>query len=66
DPITAFTSVAATFNNIGPGLRIVGPTGNYADFCPLSKFIFSLAMLTGRLELFPIITLFAPSTWKKV
>ncbi len=66
DIITAFTSVAATFNNIGPGLRIVGPTGNFSSFSPLSKFIFSLAMLTGRLELFPIITLFAPSTWKKV
>ena len=66
DIITAFTSVAATFNNIGPGLSIVGPTGNFSSFSPLSKFIFSLAMLTGRLELFPIITLFAPSTWKKV
>lgn len=66
DVITAFTSVAATYNNIGPGLGVVGPTGNFASFSPVGKFIFSLAMLTGRLELFPIITLFAPSTWKKV
>lgn len=62
---TTFTSVAATLNNTGPGLGLVGPVGNFADFSILSKCVFIFNMLAGRLELFPIVLLFAPSAWKK-
>ena len=61
---TGFTSVAATLNNIGPGLSKVGPTGNYADFSILSKIVLILDMLIGRLEVFPMLLLFSPSVWK--
>ena len=62
---TTFTAVAATINNIGPGLGEVGPAGNFADFSVFSKFVFIFDMLLGRLELFPMLVLFAPSTWRK-
>ena len=63
---TAFSSVAATFNNIGPGLSYVGPSGNYAGFSNISKVTLSIAMIAGRLEIFPVMILFAPHTWRKV
>ncbi len=62
---TTTTAVISCLNNIGPGLGIVGPTGNYAAFSDFSKILLSLDMLIGRLEVFPILMLFAPSTWKK-
>ena len=62
---TNFTAVTACFNNIGPGLDFVGPTKNFANFSPISKLILSFDMLAGRLELFPMLILFTPSTWKK-
>ena len=65
DLVTNFTSVAATLNNIGPGLEIVGPTGNYSIFSPLAKYVLMFDMLAGRLELYPILLLFTPSVWKK-
>ena len=65
DMTTSVTAVAATLNNIGPGLNLVGPTGNYAFFSPLSKIILTLDMLFGRLELFPMVILLLPSTWRK-
>ncbi len=65
DLVTNFTAVAATFNNIGPGLGEVGPVGNYASFSVLSKLVLSFDMLAGRLELFPMLLLFSPKTWKK-
>ena len=65
DFTTNFTAVAATINNIGPGLSGVGPTCNYAFFSPLSKIVMMFDMLVGRLELFPMLILFMPSTWKK-
>lgn len=65
DLITNFTSVAATFNNIGPGLEIVGPKGTFADFSWFSKLVFIFDMLAGRLEVFPMLLLFAPATWRK-
>ncbi len=64
DLISTFTAVIATFNNIGPGLELVGPIGNYSEFSQISKIIMSFDMLLGRLELFPIFILFAPSTFK--
>ncbi len=65
DLTTSVTSVAATLNNIGPGLGAVGPAGNFSGFSALSKIILSIDMLAGRLELYPILMLFAPITWKK-
>lgn len=62
---TNFTAVAATINNIGPGLDMVGPTGNFSAFSPLSKVVMSMCMLVGRLEVFPMLLLFSPYTWKK-
>lgn len=64
DLITNFTAVAATINNIGPGLEMVGPTQNFGLFSPFSKYILIFDMLAGRLELFPLLILFHPSIWK--
>ena len=64
DLVTSFTAVAATINNIGPGLEMVGPTANYAFFSPISKIILMIDMLAGRLELFPLLLLFYPVMWK--
>ena len=65
DLITSFTSVAATLNNIGPGLEIVGPMSNFSAFSGLSKCVLMFDMLAGRLELFPMLLLFVPATWKR-
>lgn len=65
DLITNFTAVAATFNNIGPGLELVGPTGNFGIFSCFSKLILTFDMLAGRLEIFPLLLLFVRDTWKK-
>ena len=65
DYTTNFTAVAATINNIGPGLEAVGPTRNFSLFSPLSKIVLSIDMLVGRLEIFPILALFSPSSWRK-
>ncbi len=65
DLITNFTAVATTLGNVGPGLNLVGPTQNFAFFSPISKLALTFCMLAGRLELFPMLLLFVPSTWKK-
>ncbi|MBR2527544.1 MAG: TrkH family potassium uptake protein [Blautia sp.] len=65
DPTTNFTAVAATINNIGPGLSRVGPTCNFALFSPLSKLVLIFDMLAGRLEIMPLVILLVPNTWKK-
>ena len=65
DLITTFTAVASCLNNIGPGLELVGPMGNFADFSPWSKLLLSFDMLAGRLEIFPMLLLFAPSIWRR-
>lgn len=62
---TNFTAVAACINNVGPGLDIVGPIGNYSAFSEISKVALSISMLIGRLEIFPILMLFYPVTWKR-
>ena len=64
DFMTAFSAVAATFNNIGPGLGKVGPAYSFAELTDINKLILSFGMLAGRLELFPMLILFSPSTWK--
>ena len=62
---TNFTSVVTVLNNIGPGLNLVGPTQNFSIFSPFSKFVLMFDMLAVRLELFPMMILLMPSTWKR-
>lgn len=62
---TNFTAVAATINNIGPGLNLVGPTSNFGHFGIFSKIVLIFDMLAGRLELFPMLILFHPGAWKE-
>lgn len=64
DLVTNFTAVAATINNIGPGLELVGPTQNFGVFSVFSKYVLMFDMLAGRLELFPLLILFHPVIWK--
>lgn len=65
DLVTTFTAVATTLNNIGPGLEIVGPMGNFSSFSYFSKCVMIFDMLAGRLEIFPLLLLFFKGTWKK-
>lgn len=65
DLTTNFTAVAATFNNIGPGLELVGPTQNFSLYSNFSKFVLMFDMLAGRLELYPMLILFSRNTWRK-
>lgn len=60
---TNFSAILATFNNIGPGFDIVGATGNYSAYSGFSKLVMTGGMLLGRLEIFPILAIFAPSTY---
>lgn len=66
DFTTSFTAVVATMNNIGPGLELVGPTGNFTFWNPLSKCVFMIDMLAGRLELFPLLILCSPKVMKEL
>ncbi|MGB4385214.1 MAG: TrkH family potassium uptake protein [Caldicoprobacterales bacterium] len=66
DLVSTATAVIACLSNIGPGLGIVGPAGNFADFSLTSKAVLSLCMIIGRLEIYPILLLFAPTFWKRV
>lgn len=65
DLVTNFTSVAATINNIGPGLELAGPTQNFSIFSDLSKLVLIFDMLAGRLELFPLLILVNPTLWRE-
>ncbi len=65
DVVTTVTSVITTMSNIGPGLEVVGPAGNFAAFSPLSKLVLSFCMLAGRLEIYPMLIMFSPSIWRK-
>lgn len=62
---TNFSAVIACFNNIGPGIGAVGPTGNFAGYNIFAKLVLCFDMLLGRLEIFPILLLFTPNSWKK-
>ena len=64
DFTTNFTAVSACINNIGPGLNVVGPLGNYSSFTVFSKIVLIFAMLIGRLEIFPVLLLFIPNMWR--
>ena len=63
--VSNFTAVATALNNVGPGLEMIGPTQSFAFFSPFSKVVLIFDMLAGRLELFPILLLFSPKTWKR-
>lgn len=65
DFTSSVTAITATINNVGPGLGIVGPAGNFGSFSNLSKIVMSIDMLAGRLEIFPLLLLFSPNTWRK-
>ena len=68
DGNSVLTNVSATlacFNNIGPGLDLVGPISNYSSFSVLSKLTLTADMLLGRLEIFPLLVLFSPSVYRK-
>lgn len=65
DQVTNFAAVAATFNNIGPGLSLVGPMANFGHFTDFTKYILMFDMLAGRLEIFPMLLLFCPAVWKR-
>ena len=65
DFTTNFTAVAATLNNIGPGLGLVGPTGNFDVFSDPAKWVLMFDMLAGRLEIFPMLVLLAAPMWKR-
>ena len=65
DHVSNLTAVAACINNIGPALGVCGPMGSYAPFSDLSKYMLSFDMLAGRLEIFPMLMLFAPSTYRR-
>lgn len=62
---TNFSAVAACISNIGPGIGLVGPMGNYEMFSDFSKLLLSFNMLVGRLEIYPMLILFLPSTWRR-
>lgn len=66
DMISNFTAVATCIGNVGPGLEIVGPMGNFSSYSVLSKAVFSFCMIAGRLEIFPVLLLLDPSFWRKV
>ncbi len=65
DLVSNFTAIAATLNNIGPGLGAVGPTGNFGSYSYVSKIVMIFDMLAGRLEVFPLLLLFKRDTWRK-
>lgn len=65
DFTTSFTAALACLSNVGPGLGLVGPMGNFAIFSPLTKIVLTVAMLLGRLEIYPIIILASPLLWRK-
>ena len=62
---TTFTSIAACFNNIGPGLGGVGPMASFAEYSAASKVLLSFLMLLGRLEIYPLLLAFSPALWKR-
>ena len=62
---TNLSAMLSCLNNIGPGFRLVGPTGNFGSFSPLVKLVLTLDMLIGRLEIFPIVLLCLPQVWRR-
>ena len=66
DFVTSISAAATSISNVGPGLGdLIGPNGNFSSLSDYSKWILSLTMILGRLELFAILVLFLPSFWRK-
>ena len=65
DFITTFSAAASCFNNVGPGMELVGPMSNYTCFSSFGKVLLAFSMLFGRLELYPMLLLFIPAAWRK-
>ena len=65
DMVTNFTAIAATLNNIGPGLNQVGPMMNFGSYSNPAKLVMIFDMLAGRLEIFPMLVFFLPDTWRR-
>jgi len=65
DFITAFTSTTTTLGNVGPGFAAVGPMTNFAETSSFAKWVYSLLMLLGRLELYTVLVLFLPRFWRE-
>jgi trk system potassium uptake protein TrkH len=65
DFVTSFSAVAASIGNIGPGLAMVGPVGNYAEIPYFGKWLLSWCMLLGRLEIYTVIIFLVPEFWRK-
>ena len=61
----SFSASLTCVSNVGPGLEVIGPTGNFSAFSGLSKAVMSLCMIAGRLEIFPILMLFSPTAWRR-
>jgi trk system potassium uptake protein TrkH len=64
DFITTFSSALTCVSNVGPGLALVGPMGNFSIFSPLSKVVLTVLMIIGRLEVFPMLVLFSRGLWR--
>ena len=62
---TTFTAVVTCIGNVGPGLEMVGPMGNFSAFSGFSKIVLSMCMILGRLEIIPVLVLFSGTAWKK-
>ena len=62
---STFTAVVTCIGNVGPGLEMVGPMGNFSAFSGFSKLVLSMCMILGRLEIIPILVLFSGTAWKK-
>ena len=62
---TTFSAVLTTLNNVGPGISLVGPVENFSQFSGLSKAVFCVDMLVGRLEIFPYLMLLSPELWRR-
>ena len=65
DLTTTFTAVITCMNNVGPGMEMVGPMANFSQFSDPVKYLLSFDMLAGRLELYPMLALFAPRLWRR-
>ena len=63
---STFSAVATTLNNVGPGFGVFGPMGNFSGLSDLSTVVLTFCMLVGRLEVYPVLLLFAPTFWKRV
>ena len=60
-----FTAALSSMSNVGPGLSIIGPSGNFAIFSTFSKIVLTIVMLLGRLEIYPLVILASPTLWRR-